>query len=419
MSNSLAIAAVTSSIRFVLERSLQRPHAGQVGGAGVTTLRPGDLTNSDLAGPAGVNVFCYLATANHAWNLNDLPTRRSDGTPVARPVAAIDLHYLVTCYGSDPELEPQRLLGRVVAAFKETPVLTRDVVSDACALYGANTDTGFLTAADLADEVELVKLSPVTLSLEEMSKLWGVLDSPYLLSLTYLATVVLISGDITPTRALPVRHRVLTVTPSGPPKLAAAVVDPPNAPVTAGVTLLLTGSGLLGPADTEVVIGAARLTPAAGATANELRVVLDGTVRAGVQAVSVRHRTVAGGGGIPPARTTATSNGLPLVVRPSVSVSGVGDDELTLAVDPPLRAGQRASVLLSRLSGGGPATPGEVTAEFPPLAQADEPLAALTIPRAAIPDATWLVRVIVDGVDSLPELVGEVYAAPSVTVPPP
>ena len=133
-----------------------------------------------------------------------------------RPVAAVDLHYLLTCYGDGPALEAQRLLGRVVGALAATSVLTRDVVSAALDLYDDDTETAFLGFSDLADEVELVKLAPVTLSLEEMSKLWGVLDTPYLLSQTYLATVVLIAAELTPTVALPVLRRSLAVTPSGP-----------------------------------------------------------------------------------------------------------------------------------------------------------------------------------------------------------
>ena len=159
MSNSLAVAAVTSTLRYVLDRALQQSHAGQVGGASVTTLRPQELTGGDLAGAPGINVFCFQATPNHAWNLTDLPTRRSDGSLVQRPVAALDLHYLVTCYGDEPQLEPQRLLGRVVVALAATSVLTRDVVAAALRRSTATRPTRrFLADSDLADEVELVKL---------------------------------------------------------------------------------------------------------------------------------------------------------------------------------------------------------------------------------------------------------------------
>jgi hypothetical protein len=418
MSNSLAIAAVTSSIRYVLQRSLDRPHAGKVGGADVTTLRPADLADDDLVGPAGINVFCYLATANHAWNLNDLPTRRADGGLVNRPVAAVDLHYLVTCYGTDRELVPQRLLGRVVVALKETSVLTRDLVAAAMDLYDDVPETSFLAEADLADEVELVKLAPTTLSLEEMSKLWGVLDTPYLLSLTYLATVVLVSSELMPARALPVRQRALTVAPSGPPRLTTATTEPAGQAVEVG-TVVLRGSGLLGPEDTEVRIGPAALAPAAGASGEKLRVTLDATVPAGLHGLLVTHRSRPGPGGLPPARTTATSNALPLTVRPIVTVGPVTAAGITLQLVPPLWEAQRATVVLGRLSGGAPADPSTVTVVLPPVAAADAPLSSVTVPRADVPDGTWLVRVMVDGVDSLPELVGDTYGAPSVTLPPP
>lgn len=47
----------------------------------------------------------YLATPNHAWNPTDLPTRRANGSLVHRPVAALDLYYLSSCVGKEPELE--------------------------------------------------------------------------------------------------------------------------------------------------------------------------------------------------------------------------------------------------------------------------------------------------------------------------
>jgi hypothetical protein len=419
VSNSLAISAVTSSIRYVLERSLQVAHIGAVGGARVTTLRPNALGETDLAGTAGVNVFCFLATPNHAWNLSDLPTRRGDGSLSARPVAALDLHYLMTCFGDEERLEPQRLLGRTVVALKVTPVLTRDVVAAALQLYGAETETSFLTGSDLADEIELVKLSPTPLSLEEMSKLWGVLDTPYLLSLTYLATVVLVAADIAPTVALPVRQRLLTVTPASPPRLESVGTDPPDQPVRTGTTLVLSGGGLVPTAagTTSVGIGPAELPPQPGGTAQALRVTLDDSVPAGLHVLTVRHRSVPGPGGSPPARVTASSNAVPLLVRPVVSAGAVDATTVTFPVVPPLQAGQRASVLLGRLGGGAPDDPAGVTITAPPVSAADAPETSVAVPRTDIPDGTWLVRVQVDGAESLPDLAGESYDTPSLTLP--
>jgi hypothetical protein len=396
MSNSLAIAAVTSAIRYVLDRALERTHPGQVGDAAVTTLHPAKLVTTDLAGSAGINVYCYQGTPNHAWNLTDLPTRRGDGSTVKRPIAALDLHYLLTCYGEETRLEPQRLLGRVVGALAATSMLTRGVVTAALDLYsGDDTETPFLAASDLAEEVELVKLSPATLSLEEMSNLWGMLDTPYQLSLTYLATVVLIAADVTPKVALPVRRRALTVSPSGPPRLASVTTDPADQAAGTGSTVVVRG-----------------------ATADEVRVVVADTVPAGVHAVQVTHRSPAGPTGAP-SRVVATSNAVPLVVRPSVNVTGIDADAVTLAVSPPLQAGQRATVVLGRLPGDSPEDPTDVTLVLPPLPEEEAPQPSLVVPSDDIPEGRWLVRLQVDGVDSLPDLVGETYAAPSITLPAP
>jgi hypothetical protein len=421
MSNALAIAAVTSSIRYVLDRSLQQPHVGPVGGALVTTLRPDELTTSDLAGTAGINVYCYLATPNHAWNLTDLPTRRSDGSALQRPLAALDLHYLITCYGADEALEPQRLLGRAVGALSATSVLGRDVVTAAIEVYQTDTETSFLVDSDLAGEVELVKLAPVPLSLEEMSKLWGVLDTPYQLSLTYLATVVLVSADVTPTVALPVRTRSIAVRPTGAAHLAEVATDPPDQATTTGATLVLRGSRLTAPLGSQTLVRVAGtlLTPADGAGPAELRVTLTADVAAGVHGVQVVHRSPAGAGGDPAARTLASSNAVPVVVRPTVSVDAVSATEITLGVDPPIQPRQRVAVLLRRLSAPVDGEPDDVTVVLSPVAAGDPPVPALTVSREGVPAGDWLVRLQVDGIESLPEASGDTFDQPAVTLPAP
>ena len=297
-------------------------------------------------------------------------------------------------------------------------MLTRDVVTAAVDQYSGDTETAFLGSSDLADEVELVKLSPATLSLEEMSKLWGVLDTPYLLSLTYLATVVLIAADLTPTLALPVRTRSLIVAATGPPRIAAINADPVNAAIGTGTTLVVRGTGLTGPG-AALRVGPALIPPAAGATAQELRVIVDADVPAGVHAAQVVHRTPAGGGGVPPAHVTATSNAVPLLVRPSVVVADIDDEDVKLTITPPLQAGQRLTIMLGRLEGGAPGDRDAVTLVQPPVPADDAPQTIVMIDRDDVPDGRWLVRVQVDGVESLAEATGETYDEPHMVVPPP
>ena len=227
MSNTLAVAAVTSTLRYLLEQALGGSQPGPVGSARVTTLHPAKLADRDDPElPKGINVFLYQVSPNPTWSLADLPTRRDDGSLMTRPQAALDLHYLISCTGDDSELDAQRLLGRAALALAVNPVLARELVSAAMAHYADDVATMFLAQADLADQVELVRLAPATLSLEDVSRLWSVLGTPYLLSLTYTATVVLIQADAAVQAALPVRERAVTVSPAAAPVIAGVSTDP-------------------------------------------------------------------------------------------------------------------------------------------------------------------------------------------------
>src|SRR3981081_600330 len=120
MSNFRAIATVTATLQRVLQAAVQ----ADVPGAGVSTVRPGEGANTHLP-PTGINLFLYQVAQNpHRSNL-DLPTRRSEGDLVQRPQVALDLNYLLSFYGDDLALEPQRLLGSAVAFLHRQPVVTR------------------------------------------------------------------------------------------------------------------------------------------------------------------------------------------------------------------------------------------------------------------------------------------------------
>lgn len=211
MSNHLAVAAVTAS----LVRYLQGAVGADVGNAVVTAVRP-DGPNSGVP-EVGVNIFLYQATPNVAWRNQDLPTRRPDGSLNQRPQIALDLHYLLTFYGDETLLEPQRILGSTVRALHTRPILSRQEIR------GAVAANAFLAGADLADEIETVKLTPQPLTLEELSKLWSVLfQTPYTLSMAYDASVVLITANSQPTLVQPVQTPAIHVFPGVTPSAPAA-----------------------------------------------------------------------------------------------------------------------------------------------------------------------------------------------------
>jgi len=416
MSNTLAVAAVTSTLRYLLEQALGGSQPGPVGSARVTTLHPARLAGRDDPElPKGINVFLYQVSPNPTWSLADLPTRRDDGSLMTRPQAALDLHYLISFTGDDAELDAQRLLGRAALALAVNPVLARDLVRAAMAHYADDVATMFLAQADLADQVELVKLAPATLSLDDLSRLWSVLGTPYLLSLTYTATVVLIQADVAVQGALPVRERSVTVAPVGPPVIAEVSTDPAGGAVLSGTPLLVQGAGLLGPGVT-VQIGPAGLAPAEDATPALLRVLVDDSVPAGVHAVSVVHRSAAGPGGQPPSRVVARSAAVPVLVRPWLGVVNVSAGRASLTVSPPLFAGQRATLTLTGL--GDPPRRGPVVFALDPVPPWSAPSAEVVVDVSGLASGGWLARIEVDGAQSLPELDdGGLYAAPAVSVP--
>src|SRR5215510_7226791 len=198
MSNHLAIATVTASLAQFLQGEVQN----DVPGLTVTTARP-DGTSAPQQG-VRVNIYLYQVTPNAAWRNSDLPTRSDDGRLLQRPRAALDLHYLLTFYGNEAQLEPQRLLGSTVRVLHSRPVLTREQIRQTI----NSPAFAFLALSNLAEDIELVKFTPTTLSLEELSKLWAVFfQTQYTLSVTYQGTVVLIESDTTPSSPLPVLER--------------------------------------------------------------------------------------------------------------------------------------------------------------------------------------------------------------------
>jgi hypothetical protein len=194
MSNALAIATVTAGLAAVITSSVE--HA--VPGSGTVMGRP------QTAPPGkGVQLFLYQVVPNAALRNADLSTRKADGTLTQKPQIALDLHYLLAFFGDEKELEPQRMLGAVARDLHAHPFLTPSILESAVVGWQP-----LLDGSNIAQQVERVKLTPLALSLEELSKLWSVFfQTPYALSVAYHASVVLIDTDDAVKPLLPVLRR--------------------------------------------------------------------------------------------------------------------------------------------------------------------------------------------------------------------
>ena len=102
MSNHLALATVTGTLRRILQSTLP----ADVTGADATALRP-DAPSSSLPDP-GVNIYLYRTAPNPSWHTADLPTRDGGGAVLQRPRIPLDLYYLLTFYGDEATLAAQR-----------------------------------------------------------------------------------------------------------------------------------------------------------------------------------------------------------------------------------------------------------------------------------------------------------------------
>ena len=176
MSSPLAIAAVTAALKDLLNDGLLNHDLSSIGSFSVTATPPDRVTTGQNE-PNQLNLFLYQITPNLGWRNMDLPSRDGNGAQLANAPLAIDLHYLLTAYGSQ-DLNAEVLLGYAMQLLHETPVLTRaqlrTVLGAPSPVDGSILPSPFgsLSALDLADQVELIKISPVFLTSEELSKMW-------------------------------------------------------------------------------------------------------------------------------------------------------------------------------------------------------------------------------------------------------
>ncbi|MBC8028996.1 MAG: DUF4255 domain-containing protein [Pyrinomonadaceae bacterium] len=428
MSNFLAIASVTAALSEVLQTAV----GNDVAGAVVNTNRP------DASGTPGtsVNLYLYQVTTNAAMSNVDLPTRRPSGELARRSQVALDLHYLLTFFGDEGKLEPQRLLGSAVSTLHSRPVMTRDLIRQTI----AKTKYDFLVTSNLADAIELVKFTPLSLSLEELSKLWSVFfQTPYSLSVAYQGTVVMIESEGSTHAALPVRARNIYVAPLRRPEIETVVsAIGTNEPILSTTTIVINGRRLRGEI-TQVAIAGIDVTPAAqDLTDTRISVQLPAGVRAGVHGLQVVQPALMG---TPPiAHRGVESNLVAFVLHPAiskklddspdVSVSGVTvatdgtkSGDLTLKLDPKAGKEQRATLLMNELNPPSNRAPRAYSFDAAPHSAPADPAETdtLVFPFSGVAPGDYLIRVQIDGADSPLEqstdVNNPVFVGPTVAIP--
>jgi Pvc16 N-terminal domain len=418
MSNHLAIATVTATLARIVQAGVK---AATGAAPTVTTLRP-------VAGGAipevGVNVFLYHVAPNATVNNADLNLRRPKGELVRRWQVGLDLHYLLTFYGDEERLEPERLLGCTVKTLCDYPFLTathfRQTISDP--LYS------YLLDSTLTEQVERVKLVPIGVNTDEIARIWNTMpQSNSSLAIAYQASFILIEGDEMGDTPMPIRDR-RTYVGIGQPILERVMhVDKPQqSPITAESSLSIIGQNLTG-VDTCIRIGPATLAISQKLVKDtqitvSLKEMKSVGLRAGVQSLQVVHRPPADRR-LEPSRLhepdfSIESNAIGIILCPtiegepkveplsldqwseSITTKTLNDNDprqgiiivkLDLEVDP----AQHVVIILNKMIPVG--TPGKLVSSIFRAKDRDEPTQMLTFPFSQIQPGEYLVRVQVDG----------------------
>ncbi|HVV86834.1 MAG TPA: DUF4255 domain-containing protein [Kofleriaceae bacterium] len=389
MSNTLAIGAVTTTLRNMLLRArspidgVDPPKDPKLNDVEVT-IKPLDRARNAVT-KTQLNLFLYDIRPNPAMRNLDPPRLRPNES--AMPPLALDLYYLLSAWGEgDADDLAHRALGWAMAQLNDQAILLPSTIQAAIA------------EADLNRQVERVRLTPISLSLEDMSKVWTMAQATYRPSIAYLASVVLIDSARRSSAPLPVLAPTMTT---------AADLDPPVPTLTGwslpsgapsaqlGETITVTGFHLDGAAVTACFTTPLSATPltvvaSAGATATRASFVLpsDPAALAGWPAGAC-WLTVGPDGAAGVVTNQVGFQLAPVItdVQPDpATVDGNGDVTLTVTFAASVWPEQQVALIVGDRLVRAPARATKVTQ------------LAFVVRKA--PKGTQFVRVRVDGVDS-------------------
>ena len=415
MSSPFALAAVSAVLRRLLMKGVGEVDLSSFGNI-ATTSHPPDVIVTGQNEVSQLNLFLYQVTPNSGWRNVGQPARSASNERLTNPPLALDLHYLLTAYGAQ-ELHQEALLGYAMHVLHEVPFLSRDFIKNTWPGGGIDPVEQALSAANLADQIEQIKITPQSMGSEEMSKLWSATQAKYRPSMAYLVSVVLIESTQGAKSPLPVLKRGKDDT--GPQAQGSlippfpeidAIKLPKNQPAALlGDNVEIGGHDFAGDdEDPTAVTVTVRLANARLDLTRDIVVAANqrtggkitfqvpnqpANFPAGVYTMSV----LVAPNGKP--EETRTSNEAPLLIAPKITtnlavpvarqnvVNGLGEATIALAVVPDLRPEQRVSLVLGSRE----------TQATQPVAQG----ANVSFHVEGLAAGDYWVRLRVDGVDSL------------------
>jgi len=401
------------------------------------TSKPPDVVLSGQQEEPGLNLYLYHLTPNQGWRNAGLPSHNQNGSRVSNAPLGLDLHYLLMAYGRD-EYQAEILMGYAMQLLHDTPVLTRAAIRASLSAIPSQQVSGgmlpaafqALVAADLAEQIELVKITPETLTIEELSKLWSAFQANHFrLTTGYQASVVLIEGQKSTRAALPVLKSNLYVMPLKRPlidEVVSAALPPSDPRITATSTVLIKGSGL----QNDVVLvqaGSATVTPA-GSNITDSQISIDlntvAGLRAGVQATQVFHQLLLGD---PPPGTPHRgfeSNVAAFVLHPTISVpasASVATGTINVGFTPAVGKSQKVKLFLYQRNAPANVQARAYSFSAPrdngiPTNSPNTEVNSINFGFSNVVAGDYLVYVQVDGAESLLNLAAGKFDSPRTTI---
>ncbi len=400
MSDYLAVGGVSAVLMSLLGTALSQGGPITIlGSAAAITNKAPDLIPTGSEETAGVNIFLYYASMNPALRNLGLPSAGAGGGRLSNPPLAINLHYLVTAYGNHA-FDTEILLAWAMKVFHDTPVVARDTIEQALAdllsVHPPPVENQLIAASTLASQVEHIRITPETLTTEEIYRLWTAFQTHYRPTTSYQVSVVVIQDTQGYASNLPVRKRSVVALPLESPVIDAVA----PAMVQVGQVLTLTGSNFLGDAaaDTVVSFDGGQGMAAATVQGGVVRVTVPATLAdgsamtAGTHAVRVQRMVTFPSS--PQAHSGFSSNPVPFQVIPLIKPAAVPpyqaklNTAFTLTLTPAVGAIQQVVFYFGDL-----AVPVPVRPLTGPAFQTD---VTVTVP-ATLAVGTYPLRVEVDG----------------------
>ncbi|HLN13614.1 MAG TPA: Pvc16 family protein [bacterium] len=350
MSDYLAVAGVSAVLKWMLSNALTSggPSTVLTGATSITALSP-DLVSTGPEEQPQLNLFMYYASLNAAYRNTALPSRDSQGRRVSNPPLALDLHYLISAYGKN-EFDAEIILSWAMQMFHDNPVLSRQTIEsslEAMASGGSPTpEVLLLTGTTLADQFEIIKITPEALSNDEISKLWMAFETHYRPTTSYQVSVVLIQDTASFKSNLPVQSRNIAVLPWQSPIITG--VSP--SVIGTGEQLTIVGRNFIGDAASDTLIAFGQNPPVVPDTVQNacIRITIPASLEPGVQTLRV-VRNVRFGVSTDP--HPGFSSGMtafslaPTVTTPPPITAAVGTT-VTLGVSPAVGRTQQAVLLV-------------------------------------------------------------------------